>query len=259
MANNAIEVKDLCFSYGTKQVLDNISLNLKEGKITTILGPNGCGKTILFHLLTKILKGQKGNIYLNQVLIENISLKEFSKKVAIVQQTNSASDDVKVETIVGYGRTPYIKLFSSYKEEDKKIIDWAMEVTGVKEYKDREIGSLSGGQRQRVWIAMALAQNTKILFLDEPTTYLDVRYQLEILELIKKLNKEYGITIIMVLHDINQSIAYSDYLIGLKDGHVKLEGEPNQVITQEIISDLYGILLDVVAIDGNKHVLMYRR
>ena len=130
-----------------------------------------------------------------------------------------------------------------------------MEVTNVEKYRNREVSRLSGGQRQRVWIAMALAQNTKILFLDEPTTYLDIRYQIEILELIQKLNREYGITIIMVLHDINQAIYFSDRIIGLKDGHVAAEGIPDEMITTECIRELYGISLDVATIEGKKFVL----
>lgn len=130
-----------------------------------------------------------------------------------------------------------------------------MEVTGILGYRDREVSRLSGGQRQRVWIAMALAQNTKILFLDEPTTYLDIRYQIEILELVRKLNEEYGITIIMVLHDINQAIYFSHEVIGLKDGRVGFAGSPDEVIDRHSIKELYGIELDVAQVDGKKFVL----
>lgn len=130
-----------------------------------------------------------------------------------------------------------------------------MKITGVLPYKDREVSRLSGGQRQRVWIAMALAQDTKILLLDEPTTYLDIRYQIEILELVKRLNKEYGITIIMVLHDINQAIAYSDRIVGLKDGNVVIDGVPQEVINTDSINEIYGITLKVTNIEGNPFVL----
>ena len=140
-------------------------------------------------------------------------------------------------------------------EEDETWVEWAMEVTNLTEYRDRAVQKLSGGQRQRVWIAMALAQNTRILFLDEPTTYLDIRYQIETLQLIRKLNREYGITIVMVLHDINQAIYFSDRLIGLKDGQVVLEGDPQKVVTSESIEELYGIRLRVAEVDGQKTVM----
>lgn len=136
-----------------------------------------------------------------------------------------------------------------------QLIEWAMEVTGITSYQEREVAKLSGGQRQRVWIAMALAQNTKILFLDEPTTYLDIRYQIEILNLVQKLNREFGITIVMVLHDINQAIHFSDQIIGLAAGKVLVKGAPGNVISAECIQKLYGIELGVTEIDGKKFVL----
>lgn len=139
--------------------------------------------------------------------------------------------------------------------EDEQMIQWVLEATGLTEYRDREVARLSGGQRQRVWIAMALCQGTKILFLDEPTTYLDIRYQIEILQLVQKLNREFGITIIMILHDMNQAITYSDRIIGMKDGVVLVEGNPEEVITQESIREMYGIELGVTSIDGQKFVL----
>ena len=176
----AMEVRNLFFSYGKNKVLKDTSFKIEEGKITTIMGANGCGKSTLFNLMTKNLYPRKGNIFLHGKNIQNLALKEFARKVSIVHQYNTSADDIR-------------------SDEDEKLIDWAMEVTNVEKYRDREVSRLSGGQRQRVWIAMALAQNTKILFLDEPTTYLDIRYQIEILELVKKLNQEYGITIIMVL------------------------------------------------------------
>ena len=194
----AMEVRDLSFSYGKNKVLKGISFTIEGGKITTIMGANGCGKSTLFNLMTKNLYPRKGNIFLHGRNIQNFGLKDFAKRVSIVHQYNSSADDITVERLVSFGRTPHMKMMQGRSDEDEKLIEWAMEVTNVEKYRDREVSRLSGGQRQRVWIAMALAQNTKILFLDEPTTYLDIRYQIEILELVKKLNEEYGITIIMV-------------------------------------------------------------
>lgn len=215
-----MEVRNLSFSYGKNKVLRDVSFKIEGGNITTIMGANGCGKSTLFSLMTKNLYPRKGNIFLSGKNIQNLSLKEFARKVFIVHQYNTSSDDIAVERLVSFGRTPHMKMMQARTQEDEKLIQWAMEVTNVEKYKNREVSRLSGGQRQRVWIAMALAQNTKILFLDEPTTYLDIRYQIEILELIQKLNEEYGITIIMVLHDINQAIYFSQEVIGLKDGMV---------------------------------------
>lgn len=250
-----MEVKNLSFAYGKNRVLKDISFRIKEGGITTIMGANGCGKTTLFSLMTRNLYPRRGDIFLKGKNIQNLGLKEFARRVSIVHQYNTSSDDITVERLVSFGRTPHMKMMRGRSEEDERLIRWAMEVTNVEKYRDREISRLSGGQRQRVWIAMALAQNTKILFLDEPTTYLDIRYQIEILELVKKLNREFGITIIMVLHDINQAIYFSDCVIGLKDGLVEMEGDPQEVITRESIRSLYGIELDVTVIGEKKFVL----
>ena len=251
----AMEVRNLSFSYGKNWVLKDTSFQIEEGKITTIMGANGCGKSTLFNLMTRNLYPGKGNIFLRGKNIQNLALKEFARKVSIVHQYNSSADDITAERLVSFGRTPHMKLMQGRSEADERQIRWAMEVTNTEKYRDREISRLSGGQRQRVWIAMALAQNTKILFLDEPTTYLDMRYQIEILKLVQKLNREYGITIIMVLHDMNQAIHYSDRIIGLKDGHVAAEGAPEEIITPECIRELYGITLGVTEIEGEKFVL----
>ncbi len=191
----AMEVRDVHFSYGKNKILKGASLMIEKGRITTIMGANGCGKSTLFSLMTKNLVPGKGKIFLRGKNISNLRLNEFARKVAIVHQYNTASDDITVERLISFGRTPHLGLMGAHKEEDEKFIEWAMEVTNVTQYRDRELSRLSGGQRQRVWIAMALAQGTETLFLDEPTTYLDIRYQIEILELVKKLNREYGMTI----------------------------------------------------------------
>ncbi len=183
--------------------------------------------------------------------------KEFAQKVAIVHQYHQSPGDLTVERLVSYGRTPHRKMFGGGKE-NQEIIEWAMEMTGISDYKDRPVMGLSGGQRQRVYCAMALAQKTRILFLDEPTTYLDVRYQVEILELIQKLNQELGMTIMMVLHDINHALYYSDEIIGLKNGSVLLQGKPEEMINEEIIEQLYGIRLKIFQQESGKMVLPVR-
>jgi iron complex transport system ATP-binding protein len=249
-----MEIKNIEFSYGKNKVLNDISFSIAEGKITTLIGANGCGKSTLFNVITKNLKPQRGSVELNGKNIADIHLKDFAKQVAIVHQYNTAPSDLTVEKLVSYGRIAYCG-FKRDKTEDESCISFAMEVTGVTSFAKKQISQLSGGQRQRVWIAVALAQNTKILFLDEPTTYLDVRYQIEILKLVKKLNREYGITIVMVLHDINQSIAYSDNIIAMKDGKIIAQGNPESIITEELIKTVYGIEFPVKNIENKKFVL----
>ena len=248
-------VENIEFLYGNNKVLDDVSFSAKEGKITTLIGANGCGKSTLFNVMTKNLKPFKGSVKLNGESIDKISLKRFAQNVAIVHQYNTAPKDLPVEKLVGYGRLVYSKHYKKNYEEDEKYIDWALEITDTAKYRKKNIADLSGGQKQRVWIAMALAQNTKMLFLDEPTTYLDVKYQIEILKLIKRLNEEFNITIIMVLHDINQAIHYSDEIVAMKDGKIISEGSPDKVVTKELIKNVYDIDLKVEVLNTGKFVM----
>ena len=238
-----MRVDNLFFAYDKDDIIKGISFEFKQNKITTLMGANGCGKSTLFQLLTKNLRPRQGRVFLDQRDISDIRLKEFAQNVAIVHQYNTAPPDLPVHSLVAYGRIPFFKHFSKAedKDKDREIVDWALEVTELSDLKTRRMGQLSGGQRQRAWIAMALAQQPKILFLDEPTTYLDVKFQIEILRLIKSLNNDYSMTIVMVLHDINQAIYYSDEIIGMKKGNILFQGNPDNVITEDSIQDMYGI------------------
>lgn len=252
-----MRVDNLFFAYDKDDIIKGISFEIKDNKITTLMGANGCGKSTLFQLLTKNLRPREGSVFLDQRDIKDIRLKEFAQNVAIVHQYNTAPPDLPVHSLIAYGRIPFFKHFAKAqdKDKDKEIVDWALEVTDMSELKNRRMGQLSGGQRQRAWIAMALAQQPKILLLDEPTTYLDVKFQIEILRLIKSLNKDYSMTIVMVLHDINQAIYYSDEIIGMKKGNILFQGNPSEVITEESIQDMYGIHLKVSNVENQKFVL----
>ena len=256
MVSDIFTVKNLSFAYGKHQVLQGLDVSLREGKITTLIGANGCGKSTLFNLMTKNLKPDQGEIQFRGQDIAHLRLKDFAKEVAIVHQYNTAPPDLTVEKLVGYGRTPYHTLgLSGDPQQDEEKIRWALEITHTVKHKDKPVAELSGGQKQRVWIAMALAQDTKVLFLDEPTTYLDVRYQLQILKLIQKLNREYGITIVMVLHDINQSLYYSDEIVAMKGGKIIAQGVPECILSGELVKEVYDVDLTIQSVDGKAFVI----
>ena len=257
MDNNTVfNVSNLAFAYGKHEVIKGLDLTISEGRITTLIGANGCGKSTLFNLMTKNLKPDSGTITLHGRNIEEMKLKDFARNVSIVHQYNTTPMDLTVENLVAYGRTPYHKMgIPKDPEEDEKKIHWALEITNTLKYKDKPVADLSGGQKQRVWIAMALAQDTKVLFLDEPTTYLDIRYQLQILRLIRRLNEEYGITVIMVLHDINQSLYYSDEIVAMKDGKVLAHGIPEDVISRDLVKQVYDVDLNITTVDGKPFVI----
>lgn len=256
MADNIFQIKNLNFSYGNHQVINDMNLQIERGLITTLIGANGCGKSTLFNLMTKNLKAAQGEILLNGEDIRKMKLRDFAKNVSIVHQYNTAPADLTVEKLVSYGRTPFHRMGISHNlKEDEEKIYRAMEITNTLKYKNKPVSKLSGGQKQRVWIAMALAQDTKVLFLDEPTTYLDVRYQLQILKMIKRLNLERGITIVMVLHDINQSIYYSDRIVAMKDGKILAGGVPKSVITPQLVKSVFDVDLKVKELNGKPFVI----
>lgn len=239
-----IKVNNLSFAYGKKEILKDISLSINAGEITTILGENGCGKSTLLNLLSKHLKYKSGNIIVNGKEIKEIPFRHFSRMAALVSQHNTAPDSLTVRELVAYGRIPYAHTKEHYK--NTHYIDKALEETGLTQLQDQLVSSLSGGQMQRVWIAMAIAQNTKLLFLDEPTTFLDMKHQVEVLRLVKELNQKNGLTVVMILHDINQAIHFSDKVIALKDGNVYFAGKPQEFVTSKHVKEVYGMELTMI-------------
>ena len=241
-----MEIKNVTFSYdNVTNRLKSVSSEIEIGKITTIIGPNGCGKSTLLSVMSRNHVPSSGEVILDGKAISEYKPKEFARKLAVVHQQNEAPADITVEKLISFGRMPYKNIFSPQTDEDREAIERALVCTNLQSKRDKPIYALSGGERQRVWIAMTLAQNTPMLFLDEPTTYLDIYYQIEILELVKELNEVYGLTIVMVLHDINQAIRYSDHIIVMKDGEIITKGNPNDVITEEMVKAIYGVDVSV--------------
>ena len=237
-----MEINQVVVSHdGTKRHLNGVTTVIPKGKITTIIGPNGCGKSTLLSVMSRNNRPLEGQARLENRDLVEYKPKEFAKKFAIVYQQNDIPQDLTVEKLVMFGRMPYSSLLKKKTVEDEEAVTWALSCTNLLDKRENDLSALSGGERQRVWIAMALAQKSEILCLDEPTTYLDIYYQLELLELVKELNDKHHLTIVMVLHDINQAIRYSDHVILMKDGQIVAEGLPREVITKEVIKDVYGV------------------
>ena len=234
--------ENISFSYSRdKEFIKDLNISIPKGKITTILGPNGSGKSTLLSILSTYNKPSKGNVFIQDTNLNNLKSREVAKLIATVHQHNESPEDLSVETLISYGRTPHNKRGKSNREENEEIINWAIKSTNLEDIKDKNVMSLSGGQRQRAFIAMALAQKTDVLLLDEPTTYLDIFHQIEILELVKKLNEEYNMTIIMVLHDIHQAIKYSHNIVVMKNGKIIEEGKPENIINEKTIKTVYNV------------------
>lgn len=232
---------NLNIGYGERLIVKSLNIEIPDKKITTIIGSNGCGKSTLLKAITRIISHQSGTVVLDGKDISKENTKILAKKMAILPQTPESASGLTVFELVSYGRFPYQTGFGRLIKKDHEVIDWALEVTGITEFKSRPVDALSGGQRQRVWIAMALAQETEIIFLDEPTTYLDMAHQLEVLELLQKLNLEQERTIVMVLHDLNQAARFADYIIALKDGEIVKAGACEKVITPNILKQVFNI------------------
>ncbi|WP_338752258.1 ABC transporter ATP-binding protein [Bacillus sp. FJAT-52991] len=232
---------DLNIGYGERLIVKDLSVEIPDKKITTIIGSNGCGKSTLLKAITRIISHQSGTVMLDGENIAQENTKVLAKKMAILPQMQESASGLTVGELISYGRFPYQKGFGRLTKKDYEVIDWTLEVTGTTEFKFRPVDALSGGQRQRVWIAMALAQETDIIFLDEPTTYLDMAHQLEVLELLQKLNIEQERTIVMVLHDLNQAARFADYMIALKNGEIVKAGDCEEVMTPDVLQKVFHI------------------
>ncbi|WP_028974919.1 ABC transporter ATP-binding protein [Spirochaeta cellobiosiphila] len=241
-----IKVEQITASYGKTPILEDLSIFIPEKKITTIVGPNGCGKSTLLKSIGRILSIQKGMIFLDGQNIHDMPTNILAQQMAILPQSPSTPEGITVEELVSYGRFPHQKAWGKLKHEDYRQIDWALKATELEDIRHKEVDNLSGGQRQRAWIGMALAQQSSIILLDEPTTYLDMSYQLEILELLQILNETEKTTIVMVLHDLNLAARFSDYLIGMKSGQILCQGTPHQVVTTDYLRKIFQVEAQII-------------
>ncbi|WP_046212799.1 ABC transporter ATP-binding protein [Paenibacillus wulumuqiensis] len=236
----------LDIAYEDRLIVEDLNIQIPQGQITALVGANGSGKSTILKTMARIMQPKAGAVLLDGKSIHKQSTREVAKQLAILPQTPTAPEGLTVTELVSYGRFPYQKGFGSMKAEDKEKISWAIEATGMMDFHDRPIDQLSGGQRQRAWIAMSLAQDTEILFLDEPTTYLDMAHQLEVLQLLEKLNATSGRSIIMVVHDLNHASRYAHHMIAIKQGKAVAEGSPVEVMTCDVLRNVFGIEADIV-------------
>lgn len=237
----AMTTRNLILAYDQATIINDLNVAIPARQVTALVGPNGCGKSTVLKGLARLLKPKSGTVYLNGVAIAKRSTKEIAKQLGLLPQSPVAPEGLTVRELVAQGRYPHQSWFQQWSKDDEQFTEQALVVTGMTELSDRPLDSLSGGQRQRAWIAMALAQNTEILLLDEPTTFLDLAHQIEVLDLLYDLNQTQGRTIVMVLHDLNQACRYADYLVVMRQGHIYTQGAPDTVMTEEMVSEVFGL------------------
>ncbi len=231
----------LTLGYGKKVVADNLSVAIPDGHFTAIIGPNGCGKSTLLRTLSRLMTPTQGHVYLDGEQIQRFNSKEVARRIGLLAQNATTPGDITVQELVSRGRYPHQPLFTRWRQEDDRAVQRAMQATGVADLALQSGDTPSGGQRQRAWIAMVLAQETAIMLLDEPTTWLDISYQIDVLELLSELNREKGYTLAAVLHDLNQACRYATHLIALRDGKMVAQGAPKEIVTAELIEAVYGL------------------
>ncbi|NEG80300.1 ATP-binding cassette domain-containing protein [Pantoea agglomerans] len=231
----------LTLGYDKKIVAENLTVAIPDGELTVIIGPNACGKSTLLRTLSRLVSPLKGQVLLDGNAIAHYATKEVARRLGLLPQSSNAPAGISVSELVARGRYPHQSLFGRWRQDDETAVQQAMQATGVADLAQQQVDTLSGGQRQRVWIAMVLAQQTPLLLLDEPTTWLDIAHQIELLELMQDLNQQYGRTLVVVLHDLNQACRYASHLIAMRDGKIIAEGKPAEIVTPELIEAIYGL------------------
>jgi len=241
MEMSRLYTEGLTLCYESDEIIRELHLQIPDGKITALVGRNGCGKSTLLKALARLLQPTHGHVFLDGQAIQQLPTREVAKQLAILPQSPTAPEGLTVEGLVRQGRYPHMNLFGKRSAEDEEIVQWALQATHMYDLRERDLTELSGGQRQRAWVAMALAQGTDLLLLDEPTTYLDMAHQLEVLELLEELNREQGKTIVMVVHDLNHAARYAQHMIAVTDGRIWASGIPAEIMTPELLLEVFGV------------------
>lgn len=240
-ASHSLSAEALTLAYGDRVIVDDLELHVPPGRITAIVGANGCGKSTLLRALARLISPKAGQVVLDGKALHARPSKEVARTLGLLPQSPIAPEGIAVADLVGRGRHPHQKLLARWSPRDYEVVAQSLSATGTDDLADRSVDELSGGQRQRVWIAMALAQETDILLLDEPTTFLDVAHQVEVLDLLTDLNRDRGTTIVMVLHDMNLAARYADHLFALRAGRVVASGAPGEVMTSDLIREVFDL------------------
>lgn len=241
-----LQVENLSLGYGGRTIVDAVSTAIPTGKVTTIVGANGCGKSTLLRGMARVLVPRSGRVLLGGEPLTGIASRRIAQVLTLLPQSPTCPDGISVVDLVGRGRSPYRRRLRGWTDQDETAVARALELTDTAGLAHQPVSDLSGGQRQRVWVAMALAQDTELLLLDEPTTYLDLAHQIDILDLLLTLNREAGRTVVMVLHELNLAARYADHLIAMKDGRIVVEGTPDSVLNEQTIRDVFGLAATVV-------------
>ncbi|MEM8650853.1 MAG: ABC transporter ATP-binding protein [Pseudomonadota bacterium] len=252
-----LKAENITVRYSQVNVLDRMHVEIPDRAFTVIIGPNGSGKSTLIRALSRLLKPNAGQILLDETPLQKQKNRAIAQKLAVLPQGLSAPETITVSELVSRGRTPYQTPLKQWSKDDHKLVEDALAKTGLLQFSDRPVLELSGGQQQRVWIAMVLAQDTDILLLDEPTTFLDLQHQIELLTLIRKLSAEFSKTVVAVLHDINLAARFADHIVAMKNGNVHTSGDPASVITKETIKSVFGLESEVIAdpIHGKPYII----
>ena len=237
----------LTVGYGGEPVVRDLTVDIPDGQVTTIVGPNGCGKSTLLRTLARLLTPTSGHVVLDGAPITSRGTRDIATRLALLPQSPIAPEGLLVRDLIGRGRHPHQRWFSQWSRQDEDVVDAAMAMTDTSDLRDRPLDQLSGGQRQRAWIAMTLAQDTDLMLLDEPTTYLDLAHQVEVLDLVCRLNRERSRTVAMVLHDLNLAARYSDLVVVMHDGRIVTQGPPAEVFTAELLNDVFGLEAQILA------------
>ncbi|GKZ01887.1 ABC transporter ATP-binding protein [Paraclostridium bifermentans] len=245
-----IKVENLIKKYSNKNVVDKVSINIEKGKITSFIGPNGAGKSTVLSMITRLMKKDNGEVLIEGKRLEEWDNKELSKKIAILKQSNNINLKLTIRELVSFGRYPHSE--GRLTKEDEKYIDEAVDFMKLKDIQNKYLDELSGGQRQRAYIAMVIAQNTEYVFLDEPLNNLDMKHSVEMMKVLRNLCDELGKTVVLVMHDINYTSCYSDYIVALKDGKIANHGKTQDIINKEVLEGIYDMEFDIREINGDK-------